>query len=72
MATNKKWMELIDDDRVDDAYKNGVENYLNYAFTRLGQPQLICCPCMRCGNATSRTCKEVKSHLIVHGMIQLS
>ncbi|KAK4358948.1 hypothetical protein RND71_021177 [Anisodus tanguticus] len=68
MAPNKQWMELIND-RLDNAYIDGVENFLDYAFTRLGDPQLIRCPCIKCGNATSSTRAVVRSHLIVHGII---
>ncbi|XP_060210553.1 uncharacterized protein LOC132637491 [Lycium barbarum] len=68
MAPNKQWMELIND-RLADAYVDGVEYFLDYAFTRLGEPQLIRCPCIKCGNATSRTRVVVRSHLIVHGII---
>ncbi|XP_060181912.1 uncharacterized protein LOC132611513 isoform X1 [Lycium barbarum] len=68
MAPNKQWMELIND-RLAGAYVDGVESFLDYAFTRLGEPQLIRCPCIKCGNATSRTRVVVRSHLIVHGII---
>ncbi|XP_059284098.1 uncharacterized protein LOC132037582 [Lycium ferocissimum] len=68
MAPNKQWMELIND-RLADAYVDGVEIFLDYAFTRLGEPQLIRCPYIKCGNATSRTRVVVRSHLIVHGII---
>ncbi|XP_059290138.1 uncharacterized protein LOC132043691 [Lycium ferocissimum] len=68
MEPNKQWMELIND-RIADAYIDGVENFLDYAFTRLGEPRLIRCPCIKCGNATSRTRPMVRSHLIVHGII---
>ncbi|KAH0644699.1 hypothetical protein KY284_032583 [Solanum tuberosum] len=63
MAPNKQWMELIKDRLA------MVETFLDYAFTKLGEPQLIRCPCIKCGNATSRTRVVVRSHLIVHGII---
>ncbi|KAL3363155.1 hypothetical protein AABB24_012452 [Solanum stoloniferum] len=68
MVPNKQWMELIKD-RLAIAYIDGVETFLDYAFTKLGEPQLIHCPCIKCGNATSRTHVVVRSHLIVHGII---
>ncbi|XP_049378105.1 uncharacterized protein LOC125842859 [Solanum stenotomum] len=68
MAPNKQWVELITD-RLANAYIDGVENFLDYAFTKLGEPMLIHCPCIKCGNATSRTRVVVRSHLIVHGII---
>nr|XP_009601086.1 uncharacterized protein LOC104096432 [Nicotiana tomentosiformis] len=54
MAPDKQWMQLIHD-RLDDAYKLGVEKFLNYAFTRLGEIHTIRCPCVKCGNAYSGT-----------------
>ena len=68
IAPNKQWMKLIKD-RLAIAYIDGVENFLDYAFIKLGDPQLIRCPCIKCGNATSRTRVMVRSHLIVHGII---
>jgi len=50
MAPDKQWMQLIHD-RLDDAYKLGVEKFLDYAFTRLGETHTIRCPCIKCGNA---------------------
>ncbi|KAL3347914.1 hypothetical protein AABB24_021512 [Solanum stoloniferum] len=70
MAPNKQWMELIKN-RLSNAYIDVVENFLDYAFTKFGELQLICCPCIKCGNATSRSRGMVRSHLIVHGINQV-
>lgn len=69
MAPNKEWMQLFDD-RLDNAYVLGVEKFLNYAFTKLGEKQEIRCPCMKCCNASSRTREMVRSHLLVHGIVR--
>ncbi|XP_009601698.1 uncharacterized protein [Nicotiana tomentosiformis] len=69
MAPDKQWMELVHD-RLDDAYILGVEKFLNYAFTRLEETREIRCPCIKCCNAISGTRELVRSHLIVHGIIQ--
>ncbi|WMV40449.1 hypothetical protein MTR67_033834 [Solanum verrucosum] len=69
MAPDKKWMQLIHN-RLDDAYIHGVEIFLNYTFTRLREANEIRCPCVKCCNAVSRTREIVRSHLIVHGIIQ--
>ncbi|XP_059279095.1 uncharacterized protein LOC132033211 [Lycium ferocissimum] len=69
MAPNKEWMQLVQD-RLDNAYILGVETFLDYAFTRLRDTQEIRCPCVKCCNASSRTRKMVRSHLIVYGIIE--
>ncbi|XP_016512128.2 uncharacterized protein LOC107829176 [Nicotiana tabacum] len=69
MALDKQWMKLIHD-RLDDAYILGLENFLDYGFTRLKEIREIRCPCIKCCNVISGTRELVKSHLIVHGIIQ--
>nr|XP_009761715.1 PREDICTED: uncharacterized protein LOC104213864 isoform X2 [Nicotiana sylvestris] len=69
MALDKKWMELVHD-RCGNAYKLGVESFLDFAFTRLSEARVIRCPCIKCCNTSSGTHEIVKSHLIVHGIIQ--
>ncbi|XP_075097586.1 uncharacterized protein LOC107787862 [Nicotiana tabacum] len=69
MVPDKKWMELIHD-RLGNAYKLGVDNILDFAFTKLSEARVIRCPCIKCCNTSSGTREMVKSHLIVHGIIQ--
>ena len=45
MAPNKEWMQLVQD-RLDNAYIIAVENFMDYAFTRLRETQEICYPCV--------------------------
>ena len=68
MTHNKEWMQLVQD-RLDNAYIIGVEKFLDYAFTKLGETQEICCPCIRCCNASSKTREMVRSHLLVYGIV---
>ncbi|XP_075109058.1 uncharacterized protein LOC142180858 [Nicotiana tabacum] len=69
MIPDKQWMELIHD-RLDNTYILGVENFLDYAFKILGETREIRCPCVKCCNAISGTHELVRSHLIVHGIVQ--
>lgn len=69
MAPNKEWMELVQD-RLDNAYIIGVENFLDYAFTRSRGTQEIRCPCVRCCYASSTTREMVRSHLLLYGIIE--
>ena len=42
---------------------------LGLCFYKIRRPELICCPCIICGNATSRTRVVVFSHFIVYGIL---
>ena len=59
---NKEWMQLVQD-RLDNAYIIGVENFLDYAFTKLGETQEIRFPCINICNASSKTRDMVRSNL---------
>ncbi|XP_019263711.1 PREDICTED: uncharacterized protein LOC109241424 [Nicotiana attenuata] len=63
MAPDKKWMEHIHD-RLANAYELGVDNFLDFAFTRLSEARVIRCPCIKCCNTSSGTREMVKPHLI--------
>ncbi|KAG6532269.1 hypothetical protein ZIOFF_006109 [Zingiber officinale] len=62
---DKAWMKLP---RYSPEYINGVEVFLNYAYTK-GNPQgvEILCPCAKCHNAFWRTRAVVLDHLIGYG-----
>lgn len=62
---DKEWMKLA---RYSTEYINGVESFLNYAYTK-GKPQgvEILCPCAKCHNVFWRTRKVVADHLIGYG-----
>ena len=52
MAPSKIWMRLVDE-RLDDEYLEGVENFLDYAFSHAGSEKEIRCPCIKCCNTYS-------------------
>ncbi|XP_020258591.1 uncharacterized protein LOC109835000 [Asparagus officinalis] len=77
MAPNKDWMDLVDDDRLDPKYKEGVDQFLDYAYEKLldsfnekDEDFEIRCPCIKCSNVKSGNRELVKTHLIVHGIIK--
>ncbi|XP_020243341.1 uncharacterized protein LOC109821575 [Asparagus officinalis] len=77
MAPNKDWMDLVDDDRLDPKYKEGVDQFLDYAYEKLldsfnekDEDFEIRCPCVKCSNVKSGNRESVKTHLIVHGIIK--
>ncbi|XP_042446315.1 uncharacterized protein LOC122031244 [Zingiber officinale] len=69
MTPDKKWMDLIND-RLGEAYGQGIENFLDYAFERTGETNEIRCPCVKCANAHFGSREYVKMHLIVYGILQ--
>ncbi|KAG6524289.1 hypothetical protein ZIOFF_014195 [Zingiber officinale] len=69
MTPDKKWMDLIND-RLGEAYGQGIENFLDYAFERTRATNEIRCPCVKCANAHFGSREYVKMHLIVYGILQ--
>ncbi|KAG8485982.1 hypothetical protein CXB51_019310 [Gossypium anomalum] len=63
---DRSWMKLS---RVSNAYRNGVETFLNFAFQNASQENMILCPCKKCGNINCHFCEVVYEHLIVDGFI---
>ncbi|WMV40936.1 hypothetical protein MTR67_034321 [Solanum verrucosum] len=70
MAPCKQWMQLSLDNRVDQAYLDGVQKFLDYAFQRSGKEAEIRCPCYKCCNTTLGTRETIDTHLKVYGIIQ--
>ncbi|WMV31114.1 hypothetical protein MTR67_024499 [Solanum verrucosum] len=70
MAPSKKWMQLSLDKRVDQAYLDGVQKFLDYAFLGSGEEDEIRCPCYKCCNTTLGTREMIDTHLKVYGIIQ--
>ncbi|KAK8559250.1 hypothetical protein V6N12_042531 [Hibiscus sabdariffa] len=64
---DKSWMEFS---RVSDAYRRGVENFLNFAFANASQENMILCPCKRCVNSNFDAREVVEEHLIVFGFVR--
>ncbi|KAK5803541.1 hypothetical protein PVK06_031188 [Gossypium arboreum] len=64
---DRSWMKLS---RVSNAYQNGVQTFLNFAFQNASQENMILCPCKKCGNIYWHTREVVYEHLIVDGFIR--
>ncbi|KAG8503532.1 hypothetical protein CXB51_001498 [Gossypium anomalum] len=56
--------------RVSNAYQNGVQTFLNFAFQNASQENMILCPCKKCGNIYWHFREVVFKHLIVDGFIR--
>ena len=69
MAPSKAWMRLVDE-RLDDQYLDGVEKFLDYAFSQAGGEIEIRCPCIKCCNTYSLSRELVSSHLKVYGILR--
>ncbi|XP_055961889.1 uncharacterized protein LOC130015557 [Mercurialis annua] len=68
MVPSKEWMNFYKD-RLNEKYIDGVEQFLNYAFNRIGEESKIRCPCVKCNNTNSSAREVVKTHLFVHGIM---
>ncbi|KAG8492437.1 hypothetical protein CXB51_009690 [Gossypium anomalum] len=64
---DRSWMKLS---RVSNAYQNGVQTFLNFAFQNASQENMILCPCKKCGNIYWHSREVVYEHLIVDGFIR--
>ena len=69
MTPSKIWMRLVDE-RLDDEYLEGVEKFLDYAFSPAGRENEIRCPCIKCCNTYSHPRALVSSHLKVYGILR--
>ncbi|KAH0769454.1 hypothetical protein KY290_013435 [Solanum tuberosum] len=70
MAPSKQWINLYLGNRVDQAYLDGVKQFLDYAFWGSGNEDKIRCPCYKCCNTTLGTRETIDTHLKVYGIIQ--
>lgn len=53
-----------------DIYLNGVNKFLDYAFSRTGDGGKIRCPCIKCCNTYNLSREVVYSHLMAYGIIR--
>ena len=51
-------------------YKEGVEQFLSFAFHDVPLGDKILCPCVNCGNKATQNYDEVKTHLRCDGILQ--
>ncbi|KNA16387.1 hypothetical protein SOVF_089580, partial [Spinacia oleracea] len=61
----REWMHL--NDRFGKAYRDGVLEFLDYAFSKVVDFQLITCPYNRCKNSSHNDRKTISNHLIIYG-----
>ncbi|GMI85376.1 hypothetical protein HRI_002206900 [Hibiscus trionum] len=64
---DRSWMNLP---RVSIEYRNGVQTFLDFAFTNASQEDMILCPCKKCGNINWHIREVVHEHLIVCGFVR--
>lgn len=62
-------MGLVDD-RLNHEYLEGVEKFIDYAFSKLDGVQVIRCPCIKCCNTYSLPRHIVSSHLKAYGILR--
>ena len=80
MTPSKEWMDLVDDSLSTDCsdglvskkdiHLDGVNKFLDYAFSRTWHGDKIRCPCVKCCNTYNMSRSEVRSHLRVYGIIR--
>ncbi|XP_015168561.1 uncharacterized protein [Solanum tuberosum] len=70
MAPSKQCMNLSLGNRVNQAYLDGVKQFLDYAFQGSRKEDKIRCPCYKCCNTTLGTRETIDTNLKVYGMIQ--
>ncbi|XP_021302502.1 uncharacterized protein LOC110430009 isoform X2 [Sorghum bicolor] len=56
--------------RLETTYKNGVEQFLAFAYQNLPPDSEILCPCINCKNRYNHSCNEVRTHLRCDGIIK--
>ena len=66
MELNKSWMQITD--RTKPLYEKGVLDFIEFAFTDLGEGELIRCPCKKCNNNLFWSKRVIYEHLITIGI----
>ncbi|KAL6909850.1 hypothetical protein ACP4OV_001509 [Aristida adscensionis] len=64
---DRSWMSKP---RRESAYKDGVDQFLSFAFRDLSHDSKILCPCKNCRNRVTQHCDEVETHLKCDGILQ--
>ena len=64
---DKSWIGLRD--RTSKAYLDGVEQFLNYAYTNKAQDDVIYCPYKKCVNRYFVKQGIAREHIIVNGFL---
>ncbi|KAK9160483.1 hypothetical protein Syun_006824 [Stephania yunnanensis] len=63
-------MKLVDTYQLSDTYDMGVEQFLDYVFSKTSQRSKIHCSCSKFVKTYSKTREEVCSHLKVHEILE--
>lgn len=64
--SNKKWMYC---DRVSKEYLNGVNDFINHAFSKKQDGEKIACPCTECMLFHQVDRATTYDHLVVNGIL---
>ncbi|KAH0768778.1 hypothetical protein KY290_012759 [Solanum tuberosum] len=62
---DKSWLNIRN--RVDQRYRDGVEGFLNWAFSQPGVNTMIRCPCKGCMNTVFKLKNNVRGDLLKKG-----
>ena len=63
---DKRWMDLP---RHTSEYIQGVNEFIQYAFTHSAKENTILCPCKKCVNGCWKEASEIYVHLICDGFL---
>ncbi|KAG8365413.1 hypothetical protein BUALT_Bualt18G0102300 [Buddleja alternifolia] len=66
---DRSWMML--EDRTRPEYENGVEEFLNFAYSSTEPGKKIRCPCKKCNNVYLQNRDDVEADLLEYGIIQI-
>ena len=64
---DKSWIHIRD--RTSKAYIDGVEQFLDFAYTNKAQDATIYCPCKKCCNRYYVKRGVAREHIIVDGFL---
>ncbi|KAM3397800.1 hypothetical protein P3S68_001313 [Capsicum galapagoense] len=62
---DKSWLNITN--RVNQRYRDGVDSFLNWAFSQSGVSTIIRCPCKECRNTVFKLRIDVQLHLLNKG-----
>ncbi|KAG8391025.1 hypothetical protein BUALT_Bualt01G0145100 [Buddleja alternifolia] len=65
---DKSWMTL--EDRRRPEYENGVQQFLNFAYSSIQPGESIRCPCRKCNNVYFQNRGDVEADLLQYGIIR--
>ena len=64
---NKNWMQI--DNRLSIDYRNGVKDFLDFAFKHADLRDKIWCPCIKCNKTQYKSRDDVEADLVIHGIV---